>query len=262
MISTIRIRYAAESDTGFKRENNEDAFRIEKSTCGNDSPGNGGILFAVADGMGGHACGEIASEMACKGVEGILNECDERPEVFQRRLIERFHTIDDRIRAHSMLVPSCAHMGTTLSTIAIFGATAVIAHVGDTRIYHLRGGSLTLLTTDHTFVQEMLDEGELTPEEAASHPFRNMLTGVIGTEEPLEQVDTRRFDLAPGDRFLLCSDGLHDAVSFGEVEEILRENTDPDDAVRRLISLALDRGGKDNITVIVVHISQTAGKTS
>ncbi|MEE4603829.1 MAG: protein phosphatase 2C domain-containing protein [Desulfobacteraceae bacterium] len=249
-----QIRYATVSDIGLKRTKNEDAYIIEENDDNSRQLDYGGMLFAVADGIGGHACGEVASMMACRGMSGFLDKINTKPQVLLRYLVNRFHAIDDQIRVCSTQNKNCAHMGTTLSTIVITGRTALIAHVGDSRIYRMRNGRLTLLTTDHTFVQEMIDEGELSSEAAATHPFRNMLTLVIGTQEPLERVDARVFDLAAGDRFILSSDGLHDAVAFEEIKKILGDHNNPSDVAHQLLSLALDRGGRDNITIIVIYL--------
>lgn len=248
------IRYAVASDIGLKREKNEDAYIVEECDHDGCQTGCGRMLFVVADGMGGHSCGEVASTIACREMAGALDDLKHRPETCSRQLEAQFYLIDKRIRAHASVDPTCTHMGTTLSALAVNKSLAVIAHVGDSRIYRLRGDRLTLLTTDHTFVREMIDEGELSLEKAATHPFRNMLTLAIGTQEPLERVDTRTMNLAPGDRFLLCSDGLHDGVTFEEIKGILGRGADPTEAVRRLLSLALDRGGRDNITIIVVWL--------
>ena len=126
--------------------------------------------------------------------------------------------------------------------------------MGDSRIYRLRKNQLEQLTSDHTFVQEMIEEGELTPESAANHPLRNMLTGVLGTREALEKVDTGIVDAAPGDRFLLCSDGLHNMMSARMITATLKSQTDPKKSAEKLLQMALQNGGKDNVTLIVIHI--------
>lgn len=259
------IRYAAVSDLGLKRAKNEDAYMVEECDTDNCHTDCGGMLFVVADGMGGHSCGEVASTIACREMAGSLFGLKPKPAIYHRHLKTQFHQIDQHIRACASRDPACKHMGTTLSALAVSERFAIIAHVGDSRIYRLRGNRLKLLTTDHTFVQEMIDEGELSPESAATHPFRNMLTLVIGTQEPLERVYTCTLNLAPGDRFLLCSDGLHNAVAFKEIEKVLGDGNNPEDAARQLLSLALDRGGRDNITIIVAYLpalTVVSGKTS
>lgn len=248
------IGYASATDIGLRREVNEDHLLLDAPPDARHHCGSVGVLFAVADGMGGHACGELASRMACQGMEGALHHLEARPEIYRRHLQERFFDVDARLKARGAADPACAHMGTTLAVLAMGSGFAVAAHVGDSRIYRRRGDRLMLLTTDHTFVQEMIAEGELTPEAAATHPLRHMLTRALGTIEPLDAVDTLTADIAPGDRFLLSSDGLHDALSFEEIERILGEGDGLDALVDRMVALALARGGRDNISVIVVDI--------
>ena len=144
-------------------------------------------------------------------------------------------------------------MGTTLSVMIIFGEKIVIAHVCDNRIYCLRDRKLKLLTTDHTFVQEMMDKGALTAEQVATAPHRNVLTQVVGTDEPIEFVFTQTVGIMSGDRFLLSSDGLHGSVSFEDIELMMAIGDDPEETTRRLLSQAIANGGQDDITLIVVN---------
>ena len=148
-------------------------------------------------------------------------------------------------------------MGTTLTTIAIVGNVAVIAHVGDCRIYQLRDWHLKLLTTDHSLVQEMVDEGKMDASAAAIHPYRNNLTRVIGTDDPLELVDTSTLNIIPGDRLLLSTDGLHDVVPFKEIRDTLAAAENPERATEKLLSMALKRGGRDNVTIITVFLEES-----
>lgn len=248
------LDFALATDTGLRRETNEDRLLIDRPPRVGTLLDDTGVLFAVADGMGGHACGEVASQVVCQTLQGALHQVEARPEDYRRRLEERFRTADARLKSQGAADPECAHMGTTLSVLAVGAGFAVIAHVGDSRIYRWRGGRLRLLTTDHTFVQEMIAEGELAPEAAARHPLRNVLTRVLGTFEPLEAVDTLTVDLAPDDRFLLSSDGLHDALSTGELAALLAVKEGPRAVVDRLLALALARGGRDNISMIAVDV--------
>lgn len=146
-------------------------------------------------------------------------------------------------------------MGTTLSAIALLHKQAVIAHVGDSRIYRLRRGNLKKLTTDHSLVQELLDEGSITEDMAANHPFRNKLTRVVGTGEPLEMVETNRCAIAPGDRYLLCTDGLYGDIASNEITAIMSDSSAPQQAAEELLNLALQRGGHDNATAIVAYLT-------
>ena len=145
-------------------------------------------------------------------------------------------------------------MGTTLSTIVFADDFAVLAHVGASRIYRFRNGRLNQLTSDNTFVQEMIEEGELSPDEAVNHPLRNMLTRALGTQEPLEEIEIGRLNIAHGDCFLLSSDGLHSLVPVNTIEDILMRQLHPKQTAEELLQAALGNGGKDNITIIVIHI--------
>jgi len=256
MTELDNIRYFAVSDIGMRRKRNEDAYAIYDA-ADTMAVGNGmGLLFAVADGLGGHACGDLASQMACREMKAFFD--GSYLAGVKGKVVEKFseliHLIDLRIMEKATEDPACEDMATTLSALFIAGNWAVTAHVGDSRVYRLRKNQLEQLTSDHTFVQEMIEEGELTPESAANHPLRNMLTRVLGTREALETVDTSVVDTAPGDRFLLSSDGLHRMVSSATITAILKSETDPKKSADKLLQKALQNGGKDNVTVIVIHI--------
>jgi protein phosphatase len=250
----MEIQYASRSEVGSKRVNNEDCCSIVRGEGQILGTGNSPILFAVADGMGGHPCGEVASMLACQALAGFLDtEGPSSVKGLQSVLEKRFFDIDKQLRLNTRKNTVCLHMGTTLSVMIIFGKKVVIAHVGDTRIYCLRDGELKLLTTDHTFVQEMVDKGALTAEMAATAPHRNVLTQAIGTDESLEFVSTQTGDIIAGDRYLLSSDGLHDFVSFEDIELMMGKGDDPEETAKELLSLAIANGGQDDITLIVVN---------
>lgn len=252
----MHVQYAARSKTGLKRDKNEDSYRIELCDAQTSALNNRPMLFAVADGMGGHPCGEVASMMACEIMIDFLNLQEKNStKGLLRILVKCFFYIDEQIRQLTSKKPSCLHMGTTLSAIVILGEKAIIGHVGDTRVYCLRDGKLKLLTTDHTFVQEMFDHGVFTAEMVKNSPHRNVLTQVVGTDEPLENVNTHTLDIISGDRILLSSDGLHDMISFQEIEQILKEGNNPEETAERLLSQAIVKGGKDDITLIVAHLT-------
>ncbi|TKB11323.1 PP2C family serine/threonine-protein phosphatase [Desulforhopalus sp. IMCC35007] len=242
----MQIQYAVRSAIGSRRGNNEDCYRVDM--------GSDRMLFAVADGMGGHPCGEVASMIACEALAGFLDKLSENPRMgLQTVLKEIFFDIDEQIKRNMRKNPGCLHMGTTLSVMVLGGDQAVVAHVGDTRIYCLRDEKLQLLTTDHTFVQEMVEKGALTAEMGATVPHRNVLTHVVGTDEPLEVVFSRTLDIIPGDRFLLSSDGLHDSVSFHDIEQMMQTEADCEETAERLLASAIAHGGHDDITCIIVH---------
>jgi serine/threonine protein phosphatase PrpC len=237
------IRYFAVSHIGLRRSRNEDSYAILDFGAFKPPADRRGVLFVLADGMGGHACGDLASKMACQGLTTIFDNstADFEPKLYAQRLEDLIFSVDSRLRQHAVTHPDCTDMGTTLSALLISGNFAITAHVGDSRIYRLRGDRLTQLTTDHSFVQEMIDEGELTPEAAIIHPLRSVL---IRTE-----------DAALGDRFILCSDGLHDMVSFEEIAAMLKDGIDPQQSAEQLLNAALRNGGRDNVSIISIHLS-------
>jgi protein phosphatase len=246
-----------QSDVGRVRKHNEDAFIID------DSLG----LYVVADGLGGHAAGEVASEEAVYNIRGWVRR--ERPKV--ESLVTDPYDVDQQnvaeqilrgaIQAATYLIHSMAEfdetkagMGTTTSVLMLLGRVAVIGQVGDSRIYLARDGQIAQITDDHTLIAAQIREGMLTPEEARYAPHRNVITRAVGSHEYVE-VDTRVVETVPGDRFLLCSDGLHGYVE--EPDEILPILSLPVDQVcQRLIDIANTRGGKDNITAIVVEVHE------
>lgn len=251
----MHVQYALRSETGLKRNNNEDFYRIElphrQPTVRDDCF----MLFAVADGMGGHPCGEIASKLACDNLaDSLFTPRKDTWVKLQDELVKNFFYIDEQIRLQSHKNLDCEHMGTTLSVIVLSGEKAIIAHVGDTRIYCLHDEKLKLLTTDHTFVQEMIARGDVTAETAETAPYPNVLTQVVGTDELLEDVYTKTIDISPGDRILLSSDGLHDVVSFQEIEQIMKNEASPEDIAGQLLTQAIAQNGLDDVTLIVAHM--------
>ncbi|HVF05997.1 MAG TPA: Stp1/IreP family PP2C-type Ser/Thr phosphatase, partial [Frankiaceae bacterium] len=235
----IAWRYAALSDVGLLRDHNEDAAFA------------GQRLLAVADGMGGHAAGEVASA----AVIAALQQLDELgmdagdPEEALREAVEEANVnLRDMVAADSEL----HGMGTTVTALLNDGAYAWLAHVGDSRAYLLRAGELQQITRDHTYVQQLVDEGRIAPEEASTHPQRNFITRALDGRTGME-MDLQRLDLQPGDRVLLCSDGLSGVVSDTSLGEVLAGTT-PEVAVQRLVDLALRGGGPDNITCIVADV--------
>ena len=255
MNSIHRLRHSAVSEVGLKRRRNEDAFGIYDSAAAGESPGTEGVLFVVADGIGGHACGDLASRMACDGLRVFFDEAGkaDSPRACAQRLAQVIRGVDAQVRERAAGDPACADMGSTLSALLVADGFGVLAHVGDSRIYRMRAGRLMRLSTDHTFVQEMIAEGELSPEAVENHPFRNVLTRAVGTPEPLEEIETEVFVVKPGDRFLLATDGLNDMVADAEIGRILGDTgVGPEPTARILVDAALENGGRDNITVIVV----------
>ena len=231
------------TDAGKVRRNNEDALLVGE--------GKDETLFAVADGIGGFEAGEVASSIAIE----VLKELE--PGTSFEAAIQKANR---RILAVGRGDERLAGMGTTL-VAARFGGTqeepvAQIAHVGDSRAYLLRDGNLRPLTEDHSLVAELVRSGDLTRDQAAEHPQKNLITRALGAEEEVE-VDTTVVPVEAGDRFLLCSDGLSDMVPEGRILEILADSPDDSETpARTLLSAALDAGGTDNVTVVVVDVKE------
>ena len=222
-----------------------------------DSGYAGTHLFLVADGMGGHAGGDVASSLATQAVTAVADERFESIEIAQQRLVESVkHSaaeLIEAVREH----PDLAGMGTTVSALLRHNRQVVIAHIGDSRVYRLRGGVLEQITTDHTFVQKLVETGRITPEEALVHPRRNVLMRVLGDVAGSVDVDTAVLDTEPGDRWMLCSDGLCGYVTENAIANVLKTEPDASKAASKLINLALERGAPDNVTVVIAGVNET-----
>jgi protein phosphatase len=244
--SGVRLRWGGASDVGQVREVNQDSLFV----------GTG--LFVVADGMGGHAGGEIASRLAVETMESELESDAEQDR--PRRVLDLVTAVqaaNDRVWSQSEDDPQLAGMGTTVVAIGIVEedgeARVAIVNVGDSRAYRLSGGDLDQISDDHSLVGELLREGRLTADEARVHPQKNIVTRAVGIER---YVDVDEFQVLPrtGDRYLLCSDGLTDEVTEDEIVRVLRSIDEPDAAAKELVRLANAGGGRDNITLIVVDV--------
>ncbi len=239
-----RTRARALSDVGLARSNNQDS----------GYAGRG--LYVVADGMGGHAGGDIASAITVQELSGLDHGYDTAAEAessLRRGFLEAQESIADMVAEHSRL----AGMGTTVSALAIVGDHAVIAHIGDSRIYRFRDDALDQITSDHTFVQRLVETGRITPEEAAHHPRRSVLMRVLGDIDQSPEVDSDVLDTRPGDRWLLCSDGLSSYVSDADIRRLLATRADTDDAAEALLRETLGAGAPDNVTVIVIDVGES-----
>jgi protein phosphatase len=229
------------------RSENQDAFGCFPEQLVN---GQGDRLFIVADGMGGHAGGREASRIAVKEVPGAFFDGGGRSP--QDRLRSAFNLANERIydKAHSE--EGYERMGTTCTALAVTEGQICIAHVGDTRAYRIANDVIEQLTHDHTLVEEMRREGVITADEARVHPRRNTLTRALGVEPSLE-VDVYDVGaMSSNDRFVLCSDGLA-SVAGDEMKQIVL-GSDPQEATEKLVALANERGGHDNVTVVVIHV--------
>ncbi len=230
------------TDTGRQRRDNEDnAFARAP-------------VFVVADGMGGAQAGEVASQLAIEAFERGLPD-DGSPE---ERLATRVREANSQIYERSKADRGRAGMGTTLTAAYVDDAHVAIAHVGDSRAYLFRGGSLQRLTQDHSLVDELVRRGKLTEEQAAEHPQRSIITRALGPEPDVE-VDTWTYPARPGDVILLCSDGLTSMISEERVREVLTANQNLDAAADALIHEANEAGGRDNITVVLFRLEELGG---
>ena len=238
----MRLRVGTKSDVGKVRQVNEDSFLAEEP------------LFVIADGMGGHLAGDVASATAVEIItEQASNARLDDPRSLSTILRSANRAIWEKARAD----PSLKGMGTTCTLVMIDDGRAELAHVGDSRAYLLRGGELKQLTEDHTLVSRMVKEGRLRAEEAAHHPQRNIITRALGVDADVE-VDLEPMELVPGDRLLLNSDGLTSMVEADSVKKVLLEETDPQAAADRLVTIANEAGGEDNVTVVVIDVTDEA----
>ena len=234
---TLVLRYAARSDVGLVRSNNEDSVYA------------GARLLALADGMGGHAAGEVASQLVIAALAHL--DDDEPGGDLLAKLDGAIRSGNSAIAAQVEMEPDLEGMGTTLTAILFAGNRLGLAHIGDSRGYLLRDGELTQITKDDTFVQTLVDEGRITREEAHSHPQRSLIMRAL-TGHEVEPTLTMR-EVRTGDRYLLCSDGLSDPVSDETILDAL-QILDVTDSADRLIELALRGGGPDNVTVVVADV--------
>jgi protein phosphatase len=253
----MQIFWAAQTDPGLCRSKNEDYF------CANHDLG----LFVVADGMGGHAGGEVASEVAVTEIQNVIESTislgshDIWPVPFDttvgmdgNRLRAGFLMANSRIAQQIKKTEELMGMGTTAVAVLFSNGKSALAHVGDSRAYLLRAGQLTRLTSDHSWVEEQLRAGMLTEAAAREHPWRNIVTRVLSGTDSLN-VDVIEFQLEAGDRVLLCSDGLPIVVQDSEIETVVSATTDLQAVCDELVSRANAAGGPDNVTALVVAVA-------
>jgi serine/threonine protein phosphatase PrpC len=234
----VNVLVGASSDVGLVREANEDSYLIEQP------------LYAVADGMGGHLAGDVASSTAVRVIsERSSTASASDPETLAQILSDANSAIFEQAQSDSGL----RGMGTTCTLVLVEGTSAHIAHVGDSRAYLLRDGRLEQLTEDHTLVGRMVREGRIDADEAQHHPQRSIITRALGVD-PHVDVDLLHIELKPEDRLLICSDGLSSVVADDAITGALVEISHPQDAADALISLANEAGGEDNITVVVLAL--------
>ena len=247
----MKLIFFGKSDKGKLRKANEDFFACRKLS-GSE------YLFVVADGMGGHQAGDVASKLGTLTFARHYKELRAEKVHISDALKESISVANEAILKKASDDLKKRGMGTTFSAIAISNLKAYIAHVGDSRIYIIRNGQMLRLTTDHTFVEKMVEEGRLTQEEARDHPQKNILYMSLGARQSFYPEISESFDLKEGDIFVLCSDGLNNMVTDAQIKEFAA-GYPPRKAVERLIKLANDNGGVDNITLLIVRIEERNG---
>lgn len=244
------IQYASRSDIGFRRANNQDSFAIQ--ICQDEKEfSEHGHLFLIADGMGGHAVGELASKIAADTIPHTYFKT--HGEEITAALKHALEVANRNINERGTMNPDFARMGTTCSAIALSAKGAVIAHVGDSRVYRIRAGAIHQLTFDHSLQWELLRSGRMKPDEIFLVEPRHVITRSLGPDETVN-VDTEGpYAILPGDTYLLCSDGLTNHVNDPEIGMIAGE-LPPGEACRLLVNLANLRGGSDNVTVVIARV--------
>jgi PPM family protein phosphatase len=244
------LEVASLSDVGCQRENNEDSYLYWEPSTERERLAKG-TLAVIADGMGGYEGGQEASRLAVETVRAVYDDVvRDDPRV---ALLEAFARAHERIQAHAVLHPELHGMGTTCTALVIRDRHLYFAHVGDSRLYLRRGGRLSRLTRDHSYVGRLVENGIVRPEDAERHPQRHILTAALGAgiEVNVESPE-QGMPLEESDSLLLCTDGLWGVVSEQELDMSLKGT--PDEACAALVKLALQRGGPDNITVQILHI--------
>ena len=252
----MRISSASATDQGLRRSTNEDNFAVREDLK----------FFVVADGMGGHAAGEVASQAVVEGIVAFVEATramspdqtwptpfDPELSVNANRLRAGFQMGNRRLAAQIASSSDLRGMATTAVAMLIDGGSATLAHVGDSRVYRLRDGQLERLTRDHSWVEEQIRLGALSETAARQHPWRNIVTRALSGSDDLE-VDIQEVALQSGDRLLLCSDGVFTVFDDDQISEVLRRDTDLDSLCHALIQGANDGGGPDNVTVVVIDV--------
>jgi len=246
-VREVALAWGAATDTGMRSEN-QDSFLVRPP------------VFAVADGMGGHAAGRQASVVAVERLERTAAASADGPALTVPALRDALHGADEDIRRAASTLGDARGMGTTVAGVALVddpdrGPCWAVFHVGDSRVYRLTGAGLAQLSTDHSVVQELVDMGMITAAAATVHPQRHLVTRALGVGGPSE-ADVTLLPVESGERFLICSDGLTGELRDEEIARLLAEAPDPQAAAGTLVRTAADRGASDNVTVVVVEVSE------
>lgn len=246
----VAIRYGKVSITGNFRENNEDNFFVDPADK----------FFLVADGMGGQCAGEKASQLAVELIPQKLNELirfeDPQTDDIVPAIDEAVSHANVEIMALGELDPNCRSMGTTIVFVIQVSGKFFVGGVGDSRVYLLRNGNIQQLTTDHSLTQALVDAGTITPEEALTHRYKNVLYRYLGTKDGGSGTQAQQLAPVPQDRIILCSDGVTDGISDDKLKELLGQSADPQETAEAIVKAAQEGGSKDNITCIVLFVDE------
>jgi len=241
----LEISFAGKTDVGRKRSNNEDIFAIE--------PNLGFCL--VADGLGGAAAGELASRIFLETALDVFGQADSSTAAEVSKKIQiSFNMANENILKHTQINPAHKGMGCTAELMAFYEEGFVLGHIGDSRTYRYRNGRFMRITRDHSLVQDQIDKGVIAPENARNHPMRNVIHKAVGIDNQVE-LDIVKSKVLPRDQYLLCSDGLTDMVEDEKILRALKMDLTLDQKVEQLIEMALSAGGRDNVSVVLLKIS-------
>ncbi|NHI19522.1 PP2C family protein-serine/threonine phosphatase [Phycicoccus endophyticus] len=244
---SVVVRAGSATDVGRVREHNEDSVVV------------GARVFAVADGMGGHAAGEVASQLVAEALAGLEQRLPAGPE----DVTEALHEANRRVLQAQQGRPELRGMGTTATGLVVAGAPDeegwVVFNVGDSRVYRVADAQIRQVSRDHSEVRELLEAGLLAPEDVATHPLRNVITRSLGTD-PAPDPDIWELPVTPGERFVVCSDGLSNELDDGQILELATEHPDPQRAAEELVDAAVRAGGRDNVSVVVVAVEHGPGE--
>ena len=244
----LNLKFGHLSVTGNFRENNEDACAVDA----------GGRFFIVADGMGGQAAGEKASELATdivpKKLQSLIDFEADTGDKVTSSIDTAVTDANSEILALSEIDPAYHNMGTTIAFIVASAGKLFVGGIGDSRVYQLRDEEMQQLTTDHSLTRALVDAGTISEEDAATHRYRNVLYRYLGSKEGGTGTESKEVEPQAGDRYLICSDGVTDGIGDDEIRQLLASIDDPQQAAEDIVQAALDGGSKDNVTGVVVHV--------
>jgi len=243
-----KLKFGYLSVVGNFRENNEDACFVDAE----------GKFFIVADGMGGQSAGEKASAMATeivpKRLTQLINFGKDETDAIKKNIDRAVTEANSEILALSELDSNFRNMGTTIALIVASANKLFVGGIGDSRVYQLRDGVIKQLTTDHSLTQALVEAGTITPEDALTHRYRNVLYRYLGSKEGGTGVDAKEVELKVGDRYVICSDGVTDGLKTPQLQQVLSDNAEPQQGAEAIVQAALDGGSRDNVTCVVVHV--------